>query len=499
MKNSVSRQAVTATIITSSLMVLIDMTVANVALPDMMGALGATSDQITWVLTSFSMAEAICIPLAGFLTLRFGERQLLLYSIGGFVVMSALCGQADSLMEMIFFRIFQGIFGAAVIPLSQSILMQVYPREEQGRAMALFSIGVMVGPVLGPVIGGILTEHLNWRWVFYINLPVGAVCLLLIFRNIQISNRGKTSIDWLLIFTMALGIGLLQMVLSQGNEKNWFSSNFILFSTIASVLLIIAFVVRSFLTKGEIAPVWMLKDRNLGISCLIVSCFAVGTFGVLQLQPMLLQELLNYPVETSGFIMAPRGIASAVILIMAAPLMDKLDSRILIFVGLVLNAIGVWQMSWYSLEIDPFWIILPSVIQGAGLGLVFAPLSKIAFSTLRPELIPGGTAMFNLCRTIGSSIGIAVINTYFSYVKQLEWQSLGGSLSPDNKLLQDYAEATGETITNTAFIEQIAGLLKQQSTMLAFIYCFMLMVFIYLTLMLLLPLFRKKAQSSSSP
>ncbi|WP_419536234.1 DHA2 family efflux MFS transporter permease subunit [Endozoicomonas sp.] len=340
MKNSVSRQAVTATIITSSLMVLIDMTVANVALPDMMGSLGATSDQITWVLTSFSMAEAICIPLAGFLTLRFGERQLLMYSIGGFVVMSALCGQADSLMEMIFFRIFQGIFGAAVIPLSQSILMQVYPREEQGRAMALFSIGVMVGPVLGPVIGGILTEHLNWRWVFYINLPVGAVCLLLIFRNIQISNRGKTSIDWLLIFTMALGIGLLQMVLSQGNEKNWFSSNFILFSTIASVLLIIAFVVRSFLTRGEIAPVWMLRDRNLGISCLIVSCFAVGTFGVLQLQPMLLQELLNYPVETSGFIMAPRGIASAVVLIMAAPLMDKLDSRILIFVGLVLNALG---------------------------------------------------------------------------------------------------------------------------------------------------------------
>ncbi|WP_371924885.1 MFS transporter [Endozoicomonas sp. SCSIO W0465] len=242
----------------------------------------------------------------------------------------------------------------------------------------------------------------------------------------------------------------------------------------------------------------MLRDRNLGISCLIVSCFAVGTFGVLQLQPMLLQELLNYPVETSGFIMAPRGIASAVVLIMAAPLMDKLDNRIMIFVGLVLNAIGVWQMSRYSLEIDPFWIILPSLIQGAGLGLVFAPLSKMAFSTLRPELIPGGTAMFNLCRTIGSSIGIAVINTYFSYVKQLEWQSLGGALSLDNKLLQDYAAVKSEAITNTKFLEQIAALLKQQSTMLAFVYCFMLMVFIYLTLMLLLPLLREKTKSSTS-
>lgn len=493
MSNNISRQAVTITIILSSLMVLIDMTVANVALPDMMGSLGATSEQITWVLTSFSMAEAICIPLAGFLTLRFGERQLLLYSIAGFIVLSAMCGQADSLMEMIFFRIFQGMFGAAVIPLSQSILMQVYPKEEQGRAMALFAIGVMVGPVLGPVIGGILTEHLNWRWVFYINLPVGGLCLFLIFKNIQISNLGKSSVDWLLIITMALGIGLLQMVLSQGNEKNWFSSNLILFSTIASVLLIIAFIVRSFWTKGEIAPVWLLKDRNLGISCLIVSCFAVGTFGVLQLQPMLLQELLNYPVETSGFIMAPRGLASAVVLIMAAPLMDKLDSRILIFVGLVLNAVGVWQMSLYSLEIDPFWIVLPSIIQGAGLGLVFAPLSKIAFSTLDPKFITGGTAMFNLCRTIGSSIGIAVINTYFSYVKQLEWQSLGGSLSPDNRLLQNYAEVAGQNITNSAFLEQIAALLKQQSSMLAFIYCFMLMVFIYVALMVLLPLFKNRS------
>lgn len=493
MSNNISRQAVTITIIISSLMVLIDMTVANVALPDMMGSLGATSEQITWVLTSFSMAEAICIPLAGFLTLRFGERQLLLYSIAGFIVMSAMCGQADSLMEMIFFRIFQGVFGAAVIPLSQSVLMQVYPKEEQGRAMALFSIGVMVGPVLGPVIGGILTEHLNWRWVFYINLPVGGVCLLLIFRNIQISNRGKSSVDWLLIITMALGIGLLQMVLSQGNEKNWFSSDFILLSTIISVLMITTFIIRSFWTKGEIAPVWLLKDRNLAISCLIVSCFAVGTFGVLQLQPMLLQELLNYPVETSGFIMAPRGLASAVVLIIAAPLMDKLDSRVLIFIGLVLNAVGVWQMSLYSLEIDPFWIVLPSIIQGAGLGIVFAPLSKIAFSTLDPTFITGGTAMFNLCRTIGSSIGIAVINTYFSYVKQLEWQSLGGSLSPDNRLLQNYAEVTGQNITNTAFLQQIAALLKQQSSMLAFIYCFMLMVFIYVALMLLLPLFKNRS------
>ena len=491
-KPPASRPAVVITVITAALIVLIDMTVANVALPDMMGSLGATSEQITWVLTSFAMAEAIVIPLAGFLTLRFGERRLLFTAIAGFVLMSMLCGQSDSLPEMICFRIFQGIFGASVIPLSQSIMMQVYPKDQQGRAMALFSIGVLVGPVLGPVVGGVLTEHLNWRWVFYINLPVGIVCLAMIFRNIQISNTGKANIDWLLITTMALGIGLLQMVLSQGNEKNWFSSNMILFSSIASALLICAFVFRSLQTRGAIAPAWMLGNRNLGICCLIVSSFAVGTFGVLQLQPMFLQQLLDYPVETSGFIMAPRGLTSAAVLIMVAPIMDRADSRILIFIGLALNATAVWQMSKYSLDIDPFWVIVPEIIQGAGMGLVFAPLSKLAFLTLPAAQIPGATAMFNLCRTIGSSIGIAIINTYFSNVGQQQWHSLGGSLSKDNRILQQYAERVGESVSSTGFLEQIAALLKQQSSMLAFVYSFMVMVFIYLALMLLLPLLRKK-------
>lgn len=479
------------TVITAALIVLIDMTVANVALPDMMGGLGATSDQITWVLTSFTMAEAIVIPLAGFLTLRFGERRLLFTAIAGFVLMSLLCGQSDSLTEMICYRIFQGFFGAPVIPLSQSILMQAYPKNQQGRAMALFSIGVLVGPVLGPVVGGVLTEHLNWRWVFYINLPIGLVCLMLIFRNIRISNKGEATVDWLLIITMASGIGLLQMVLSQGNEKNWFSSNLILFASIASAILICAFVFRSLQTRGAIAPVWMLANRNLGIACLIASSFAVGTFGVLQLQPMFLQQLLNYPVETSGFIMAPRGLASAAVLISVAPIMDRADSRILIFIGLALNATGVWQMSKYSLDIDPFWVIVPELIQGAGMGLVFAPLSKLAFLTLPSAQISGATAMFNLCRTIGSSIGIAIINTYFSYVGQQQWHQLGGSLSRDNKVLQHYAETVAETVTSTRLLEQIATLLKQQSSMLAFVNSFMVMVFIYLALMLLLPLLRK--------
>ncbi|MFK0571115.1 DHA2 family efflux MFS transporter permease subunit [Endozoicomonas sp.] len=498
MTANISRAAITITIILSALMVLIDMTVANVALPNMMGSLGATSTQITWVLTSYSMAEAICIPLAAWLTLRFGERNLLIYSIAGFIVMSALCGQADSLMEMVVFRILQGAFGASVIPLAQSILVQTYSRAERGKAMAMFSIGVMVGPILGPVVGGTITEHLDWRWVFYINLPMGALCLFLIFRNIHVNNRGKSSVDWPLVLSMAIGIGLLQMVLSQGNEKDWFNSSLILFSSVICVFMLVFFISRSLVTKGAIAPVWLMKDRNLGMACLVVGCFAMGTFGVLQLQPMMLQDLLNYPVETTGFMMAPRGLASAVVLLCVAPIIDRLDSRLLVLVGLSLNALGVWLMTFYSFDIDPFWIILPAIIQGGGMGLVFAPLSQIAFSTLKPEYITGGAALFSLCRSIGASIGIAIVNTFFTRVKQSEWHSLGGALSLDNPLLQQYAQKQGEVMTDPVFLKQIAVLLEQQSSMLAFVYSFGFMMVIYLVLILLLALF-KKGQTTGAP
>ena len=224
-----TRNMVTLTVMVSAIMVLLDMTIANVALPQMMGSLGVTSEQVTWVLTSYSMAEAIFIPLASYLALKMGIRKLLLVSITGFVISSALCGQADSLTEMVFFRILQGAFGASVIPLSQSILVQIYPSNERGKAMALFSVGILLGPILGPTIGGVITENMDWRWIFYVNLPVGIACLIMLYKFVKIDGSGKTSVDWPLVFGMVLGIGLLQMVLDRGNEVGWFDSHLILF------------------------------------------------------------------------------------------------------------------------------------------------------------------------------------------------------------------------------------------------------------------------------
>ncbi len=493
-KDDAKRSLVTLAIMLSAIMVLLDMTIANVALPHMMGALGVTSEQVTWVLTSYSMAEAIFIPLASFLALKIGVRKLLLISVSGFIITSALCGQADSLAEMVTFRIMQGAFGASVIPLSQSIMIQIYPPEQRGKAMALFSVGILLGPILGPTLGGIITQNMDWRWIFYVNLPVGLICLSLIFFYVKIENKGPTKIDWPIIIGMAIGIGLLQMVLDQGNKKGWFSSNLILFSSIISAIAIAYFVHRSFKIKGDIAPIWLLKDRNLAISCLVMGGFAMGMFGITQLQPMMLEQLLNYPVDTTGLAMAPRGLTSAIVLIMLAGYMDRLNAKVLIVIGLLFNAYGTYLMMKYSLNIDMFWILLPSIIQGAGMGLVFSPLSQLAYSTLSKQDAVSGAVVFNLCRTIGGSFGISIVNTYFSRMEQKEWNSLGGDLTLSNPVLQQAAHSQSHQVTDPSFLVQIQALLHQQSTMMAFVSTFGFILASYLLLIPFIALFKKKQQ-----
>ncbi|WP_428476580.1 DHA2 family efflux MFS transporter permease subunit [Photobacterium japonica] len=488
-----NRTLITFAVMLSAIMVLLDMTIANVALPHMMGALGVTSEQVTWVLTSYSMAEAIFIPLASYLSLKVGIRKLLLISVSGFILSSALCGQADSLTEMVTFRIIQGAFGAAVIPLSQSIMVQIYPAEERGKAMALFSVGILLGPILGPTLGGIITENMDWRWIFYVNLPVGLFCLTLLFLFVHIDGRGESKVDWLLVGAMALGIGLLQMVLDRGNEEGWFTSNLILFATVISVIALVIFITRSFLIKGDIAPMWLLKDRNLAMSCLMMAGFSMGMFGITQLQPMMLEKLLNYPVETTGFAMAPRGLTSAVVLLVIARFIDRLDARMLIAIGLLLNALGTYYMTQYSAEINMYWVLVPSMIQGAGMGLVFAPLSQLAYATLPKEYTVGGAVVYNLCRTIGGSFGISIVNTYFSRAEQREWHALGGDLSLMNPALQQAAQTQGVAVTDPSFLAQIQALLLQQSTLLAFVYTFGFLLFSYLSLIPLLLFFKKKA------
>lgn len=489
------RTLITLTVMLSAVMILLDMTIANVSLPHMMGALGVTSEQVTWVLTSYIMAQAICIPLASFLSLKFGVRRLLLVSVSGFITFSALCGQADTLTEMIVFRILQGAFGASVIPLSQSIMVEIYPEKERGKAMALFAVGILLGPILGPTAGGIITENMDWRWIFYVNVPIGAVCLSLLYFFVHIDGRGKSTVDWPLVFGMGIGIGLLQMVLERGNQDGWFSSNFILFSFIIAIIAWIFFIRRSFRTKGDIAPMWLLKDRNLLVSCIVMMGFSMGMLGITQLQPMMLEKLLNYPVELTGFLMAPRGIAAAVVLLSIVRIIDRLDPRMLIFIGLSLNVLSSFMMVYYSLEINIYWILIPSIIQGAGMGLVFAPLSQLAYRTLSPDQSVGGAVIFNLFRTLGGSFGISILNTYFSQTQQKEWHALGGGITLDNPVVQQMAAFQQVSIEDPNFISSITQVLQQQSSLLAFVYTFAFITLSYLFLIPFLAFFKKKPKT----
>ncbi|WP_261875587.1 DHA2 family efflux MFS transporter permease subunit [Vibrio rarus] len=472
-------------VMTSAIMVLLDMTIANVALPQMQGALGATSDTITWVLTAYTMAEAIFIPLTSFFSSKLGERRLLLTAVTGFMIASILCGQAQSIETMVLFRIIQGMFGAVVIPLSQSLLISVFPANERGKAMSIFSIGILLGPILGPTLGGLITQNMDWRWVFYVNVPVGLFCLTMIYLFVKASNKRTAVIDWPTMISMAVGIGMLQMVLDQGNQLDWFESRVIQISMVMAFVGIAFFVHRSFKTRSPVAPIWMLSNRNLALGSLMMAIFASALFGLTAQLPMMLEGVLNYPVDTTGLLMAPRGIAAAITLIATAKFMNNNRLQGMVASGAILCGIAGITMSQYSENIDFYWLIIPSLIQGCGMGLVFSSLSSIAYTTLKPDQGVAGASIFNLFRTIGSSFGISIATTYQFRSSQEQWNSLSQSINPYNPNLQQWLSDTGlnlnDPTTQTILQEQV----QKQSEIIAFVHTFS---FITMMFVLIIPI-----------
>lgn len=488
-------------VMTSAIMVLLDMTIANVALPQMQGSLGATSDTITWVLTSYTMAEAVFIPLTSYFSGRLGERKLLLVAVSGFIVSSTLCGQAQSIEAMVLFRVIQGAFGAVVIPLSQSLLISVFPPEERSKAMSIFSIGILLGPILGPTVGGIITQNTDWRWVFYVNVPVGIFCLLMIYFFVHISNKREATIDWPTIISMAVGIGMLQLVLDQGNQKDWFESRMIQASLLIAIVGIVFFVYRSFKTRSPVAPIWMISNRNLALGSTMMAIFVSALFGLTAQLPMMLEGVLDYPVDTTGFLMAPRGIAAAITLIITAKFMNNARLRGSVALGAVLCGVAGLIMSRYSENIDFFWIIFPSLIQGCGMGLVFSGLSSISYTTLTPEQGVAGASIFNLFRTIGSSFGISIATTFQFRDAQQQWNSLSQSVTPYNPNLQLWLSETGKSLSDPTTQSILQEQVHKQSEVLAFVHTFTFITLLFVLIVPLLFLVRipKNANVSSAP
>jgi MFS transporter, DHA2 family, multidrug resistance protein len=453
-------------------MELLDMTIVNVALPPMMGQLGADSDQITWVLTSYIVSSAIVMPLTGFLVDTFGRRRLLLIAIAGFLVSSMMCGLSVTLDEILFFRVLQGVFGAVLVPLSQYILRDSFPKEEQGMAMAFWGVGVMVAPVLGPTLGGYITENLTWRWVFYINVPVCIVAFFLTMQVIKETPRKMPKLDIIGLLLMIGGVGCLQVFLDRGNSVGWFTSKFIQVMVLITVICLTTFLIRGIRKRDNIINLKLFLNRNFSLSTLLFTLFSIGIISTISVQPLLLENLLGYTAESAGLVMAPRGIAAAVSMFIAGMISNRFDPRWILCAGILISGLGTYYMSDINTQTSFAVIALQGAVQGFGMGFFFVPIAALALSTLSEKDMAEGSGLFSFGRNVGCSIGISLISTIITQETQINWNQLGGHLQASSYNLQRYMQIKHLVANQPESIKQLAGTLLKQASMISFIDAF---------------------------
>ncbi len=407
------RLLITISIMMATVMQTLDSTIANVALPHMAGGLSASQAQINWVLTSYIVASAIGTPLTGWLTARYGRKRLFMVTIAGFTLTSMLCGTATNVAFIVIARLLQGAFGAGLVPLSQSVMLDINPVERRARAMATWGMGVMLGPILGPTLGGWLTDNMNWRWVFFINLPVGVLSLTGVWLFLYDENKPKrTSFDVFGFTTLAVAIGMLQLVLDRGDQVDWFHSIEIPVEAISAFIAFTFFIIhtatagaRSFFNVG------LLKDRNFVMGSALYFLMGLLLYATRALVPAMLQTILGYPVVTTGVVTAPSGLGTMIAMLVAGRLVGRVDVRLILVLGFGLTALSLWQMSCYTVQITQWDVVWPGFVQGLGLGFTSVPLTTLTFSTLASVLRPDGTSIYSLSRNLGSSIGISTMQT----------------------------------------------------------------------------------------
>jgi MFS transporter, DHA2 family, multidrug resistance protein len=487
-----NRGPLTFAIMLANIMQGLDTTIANVALPHIRGSLSASLDQIAWVLTSYIVAAAIMMPLTGWLAGRFGIKIVFIISVAGFTVASALCGSATSLTELVLYRGLQGICGAGLVPLSQAVLLQINPVERHGQAMAVFGIGTILGPICGPVLGGWLTYDYNWRWVFYINLPVGVIATLgmLIFGRDN-RNAHREPFDLFGFVTLSLAIGALQMLLDRGQLKDWFGSTEIWIETAICGLAFYLFTVHT-ATTGERSFVNrdLLKNVNFVVGTVLMFLVGLIMNGTLALLPTMLQDLMNYPVLTTGLVTAPRGIGSMIAMFVVARAINRIDNRLIIGIGLALTAVSLWQMTEFSLDMGMEPVIVSGLVQGFGLGCTFVPLNTIALSNLPRSILTQGTALRSLMRNLGGSIGIAMLEALLTRNTQIIHSRLVEGLRPDNPLAHTPYLAAPYSLTAAPGIAALNAEVTRQASMVAYINDFLVMMIISIASIALLLLIR---------
>jgi DHA2 family multidrug resistance protein len=497
----INRRMITISIMLATIMQTLDGTIANVALPHMQGALSASQDQIAWVLTAYIVAAAIATPMTGWLVDRFGQKQVFMVSVLGFTAASALCGLSESLTQIVVARLLQGILGAALVPMAQTVLMDINTPETQGPAMAVWGMGVMVGPILGPTLGGLLTGSYSWRWVFFINVPVGAVAAYGIWRFIHPTSAARRMrFDRFGFASLSLAVGALQMLLDRGQQNDWFSSVETWIETVVLVVALTYFVAHTMLTRADrsFLDYRLLKNGNFVTGSLFIFIVGLTLYATRALTPTMLEDLLDYPVATTGLITAPAGLGSMFAMMIAGRLIGRIDLRLLLLSGLLCATAALWQMTHYSLELSSADIIWPGVLQGIGTGLVFVPLSAAAFSTLSPAMRAQGTSIYSLMRNLGSSIGISMVQTVLVRNTAAAHAGLVENITYGSPAWNNPAVAQTFDLAHPAGAAALDATILRQSAMIAYINNFRLML--YLTILVIpLLLFIRSQRRGDAP
>lgn len=436
----VNKWLIALTVMLPTFIEVMDTSVINVSLPHIQGSLNAGRDEVTWVLTSYLVANAIIIPITGWLARVFGRKRYLLFSIFVFTLSSLASGAAPSLAALILARIFQGLGGGGLQPLSQAILLESFPTEEHGMAMAVFGMGVVLAPVLGPVVGGWITDHLTWRWVFYINLPVGILAILLttlFIRDPHYLRKAAARIDGWGLGLLAIGLGSLQIVLDKGQRDDWFSSHFIVAFTLIAGVALLALVIVELSVEHPVIDLRIFRNRSFTTGTLIMFCGFFSLFGSMVMIPLYLQDLMGYTALWAGLVLGPGGIASFFVMPMAGFLMKRgVNPRNLLAIGLTITAYALYLMSGFNLQADFMAIALPRLVQGFGLGLFFVPLTAATYVTIPKEEIGNATGIFNLLRNLGGSFGVAFSATVLARRAQLHQVFLTEKVNSYNSIFQ---------------------------------------------------------------
>ena len=493
------RILITIAVMLGTLMQVLDTTIANVALPHMQTSLGATSETINGVLTSYIVASAVAIPITGWLADKVGRKRLFIWTVIGFTIASVLCAVAQNMPEMVLFRALQGVAGAFIVPLAQATLFDINPPEKHAKAMALFGGGVMIGPILGPVLGGWLTDSFNWRWVFLVNLPVGVLATVMLMRYMPSTPKVSKRFDLFGFALLALAIGGLQMMLDRGEQLDWFQSWEVWIELGVAIAGAWMFVVHMLTAKNPIFDPKMFVDRNFATGLVFMAVTGVLLLAGLALLPPLLQRLMGYSVLQSGFLTAPRGVGTLISMMLAGRLVGKVDARFLILSGFGLMAFSLWQMSGFSLEMDSRPIIVSGVVQGLGLGLIFVPLNTLAFGTLAARYRTTAASLLNLSRSIGGSVGISIVTTLLARNLQVSHADLASNMTQSHlqgvdPALLDRLGASGDTALAILNAE-----INRQAMMIAYIDDFHLMMLITLASLPLLLLLRKGQANGGPP